>query len=420
MLWTVHLDGGPQRVNHAAVGVGDLIYSFGGYCTGYDYRFNEQIDVHVLNAHTMRWTLVPQQNDDEGIPLKYPLVPFQRYGHTVVAYKERIYIWGGRNDENLCNVLYCFDPKTAKWTRPVVTGCLPGARDGHSACVIGNSMYIFGGFVDEINEFSSDVHTLNLDTMEWTYVQTFGVPPSYRDFHAAVAYEEERMYIFGGRGDKHSPYHSQEETYCHEIVFLDMKTKVWHRPFTAGKVPVGRRSHSMFVYNKLIYVFGGYNGLLDQHFNDLYTFDPRSKLWNLIRANGKAPTARRRQCAIVIGTQMFLFGGTSPRISASTATAVQQQQHQQQQQQQGEAPGPAAAAFHGHAEGQDGGPMPVLPLIDYSDLHVLDFEPTLKTLATMVVLKYQLDISGLPRSFCVDLQMLTQPNSISRPINQAG
>ncbi|XP_068159477.1 kelch domain-containing protein 3 [Drosophila tropicalis] len=409
MLWTVHLDGGPQRVNHGAVGVGDFIYSFGGYCTGYDYRFNEPIDVHVLNVHTLRWSVVPQQVDEDGVQLKYPEVPFQRYGHTVVAYKDRIYIWGGRNDENLCNVLYCFDPKLASWSRPNVSGCLPGARDGHSACVIGNSMFIFGGFVDEINEFSSDVHSLNLDTMEWRYVQTFGVPPSYRDFHAAVAYEQERMYIFGGRGDKHSPYHSQEETYCHEIVYLDMRTKVWHRPFTAGKVPVGRRSHSMFVYNKLIFVFGGYNGLLDQHFNDLYTFDPMTKLWNLIRANGQAPTARRRQCALVTGSKMFLFGGTSPKPSPQTTSQTPDGGQSGTTMAQAQAAAAAAAAASS-----------TVTLIDYSDLHVLDFEPTLKTLATMVVLKHQLDITGLPRSFRADLQMLTQPNSISRPINQAG
>ena len=32
MLWSVHLEGGPRRVNHAAAAVGDRIYSFGGYC----------------------------------------------------------------------------------------------------------------------------------------------------------------------------------------------------------------------------------------------------------------------------------------------------------------------------------------------------------------------------------------------------
>lgn len=381
MRWTVHLDGGPRRVNHAAVCVGDFIFSFGGYCTGDDYRFSESIDVHVLNIQTLRWTLLPQRRDENGTVLKYPEVPFQRYGHTAVAHNDKIYIWGGRNDESLCNVLYCFDPKTLSWSRPPVTGAIPGARDGHSACVIDNCMYIFGGFVEEINEFSCDVHALNFDTMEWRYIQTFGVPPSFRDFHTAE-HIHGRMYIFGGRGDKHSPYHSQEEMYCPEIVYLDLKTKVWHRPSTTGKVPVGRRSHSMFIYNNLIYVFGGYNGLLDQHFNDLYTFDPKANCWNLIKPHGKPPTPRRRQVGIVKGSRLFLFGGTSPYPHA---TAQEQ-------------------AF----------------LIDNNDTNVLDFEPTLKTLAILAVVEHRIDTTWLPRELRLEIKAMTQPNSISRPINHAG
>lgn len=38
-------------------------------------------------------------------------VPYRRYGHTVVAYDGRIYLWGGRNDKyGSSNVLYEFDP----------------------------------------------------------------------------------------------------------------------------------------------------------------------------------------------------------------------------------------------------------------------------------------------------------------------
>lgn len=36
-------------------------------------------------------------------------VPFQRYGHTAVAHDSKIYLWGGRNDKEVCNTLYCFD-----------------------------------------------------------------------------------------------------------------------------------------------------------------------------------------------------------------------------------------------------------------------------------------------------------------------
>ena len=48
--WTVHLEGGPRRVNHAAVSVEDRIYSFGGYCTGEDYDTTRPMDVHVLHT----------------------------------------------------------------------------------------------------------------------------------------------------------------------------------------------------------------------------------------------------------------------------------------------------------------------------------------------------------------------------------
>lgn len=48
--WTIHLEGGPRRVNHAAVAIGDRIYSFGGYCTGEDFDTTRPMDVHVLDT----------------------------------------------------------------------------------------------------------------------------------------------------------------------------------------------------------------------------------------------------------------------------------------------------------------------------------------------------------------------------------
>lgn len=44
--WTIHLDSGPKRVNHAAVCVNGMIYSFGGYCTGENYAVRRDIDIH--------------------------------------------------------------------------------------------------------------------------------------------------------------------------------------------------------------------------------------------------------------------------------------------------------------------------------------------------------------------------------------
>ena len=54
-LWTVHLEGGPRRVNHAAVTIGKLIFSFGGYCTGEDFTVARPMDIHVLNTGSILW-----------------------------------------------------------------------------------------------------------------------------------------------------------------------------------------------------------------------------------------------------------------------------------------------------------------------------------------------------------------------------
>ena len=48
--WIIHKDGGPRRVNHAAAVVGNRIFSFGGYCTGGDYKSRRPIDVFIFNT----------------------------------------------------------------------------------------------------------------------------------------------------------------------------------------------------------------------------------------------------------------------------------------------------------------------------------------------------------------------------------
>uniref|UniRef100_A0A182QQL7 Kelch domain-containing protein 3 n=1 Tax=Anopheles farauti TaxID=69004 RepID=A0A182QQL7_9DIPT len=375
MHWIVNLDGGPRRVNHASVAVGDFIYSFGGYCTGEDYHSHSAIDVHVLNTHNMRWSPIPAAEDENGVPCKYPEVPFQRYGHTAVTFEQNVYLWGGRNDEIVCDILFCFDTRTRKWSKPSVTGTVPGARDGHSACIYGERMYIFGGFEESVDKFSCDVYYLDLRTMQWTYVNTDGEPPSYRDFHSATIVNH-RMYVFGGRSDAVAPYHSQEEIYCPNIKYLDLRTDRWHTPKTTGEIPVGRRSHSAFTYNNKIYIFAGYNGNLDKHFNDLYCFDPEQNVWRLVTPLGQAPRARRRQSCLVIGKRMYLFGGTCPTINADPSS------------------------------------------FDYSDTHVLDFQPSLCTLAIIKVLEYKLDTSSLPQDIRIEMRNMSTPNKIGRSLNK--
>ena len=61
--WTVHLEGGPRRVNHAAVPIDDKIFSFGGYCTGEDYETRLPMDIHVLDTSKQGCPLLKDKFD---------------------------------------------------------------------------------------------------------------------------------------------------------------------------------------------------------------------------------------------------------------------------------------------------------------------------------------------------------------------
>ena len=167
---------------------------------------------YFLIAVTYRWRLLPPTKNESSILKKighpdsvqvdgsHQAIPFQRYGHTVVAYGHYVYLWGGRNDENACKTLYRYDTKAHRWEKPDVSGQVPGARDGHSAVVIRNQMFIFGGYEEEVGLFSQDVYSLNLNTLIWSFIPASGAAPSFRDFHTATVYLDRFMFIFGGRG----------------------------------------------------------------------------------------------------------------------------------------------------------------------------------------------------------------------------
>ncbi|CAL8080714.1 unnamed protein product [Orchesella dallaii] len=338
MHWTVHIEGGPKRVNHAAVVVGHTIYSFGGYCTDENYSIQRPIDVHILQP--------------------------------------------GRNDQTACRVLYRFDTKTLAWSKPEVSGSVPGARDGHSAVIIRHKMYIFGGYEEEIGLFSQDVYALDLNTLEWTFVPAAGTPPFFRDFHTATVYLDRYMLIFGGRGDQHGPFHTRSEKYCNVLVYFDCERQEWVRPKTMGAIPVGRRSHSAFMHGGFLYVGFGYNGLTDEHFNDFYRYDPETGEWKALTPFGNGPKPRRRQGCVTLDNRVYFFGGTSPMPTDNSVA-------------------------------EDTDMNEETNLIDHDDMFILDMDPSLKTLCLLKTIEAKLDTSGLPLDLMQEIAWMKMPNKIS-------
>ncbi|XP_005100518.1 kelch domain-containing protein 3 [Aplysia californica] len=377
VMWTIHIEGGPKRVNHAAVAIGERIFSFGGYCSGEDYNKTRPIDIHMLNTVTLRWTLLPLPTTEEELAL----VPYQRYGHTTVEYEGNAYLWGGRNDSTgACNKLYRFDGVTYTWDMPEVSGPIPEARDGHSACIIHQRMYIFAGYEEFTDRFSNDMNYLNLVTFQWVPVVVNSKPARWRDFHTATPVGT-TMFVFGGRCDEGGDQFTNNEIYCNKVMAFDTTSDTWLRPTPPPPgAPAGRRSHSAFEYNGAIYVFGGYNGLRETHFNDLHRLDLSTMQWTELEVPGKCPSPRRRQCACVVGSKVYFFGGTSPKSPDKGAPLRQTDSD----------------------------------LIDRSDLFVLDFEPSLKTLSSLVILEHNLDRTYLPRELRVELSIMSSESTVNR------
>ena len=123
-------------------------------------------------------------------------------------------------------------------------------------------------------------------------------------------------------------------------------------------------------------VFGGYNQLVDEYFSDLLVFDVKACTWSNVVAPGPSPSPRRRHgCCLIDERRMLVYGGTNQGL-ADVVVALDE------------------------------------PEDDYDDLadaYVLNFEPTLKELCLLAVVRNRLDYSHVPKtSLQVALRSLTQ------------
>lgn len=73
-------------------------------------------------------------------------------------------------------------------------------RQFHTASVIDNHMYVFGG--GDGKSWLNDLLIFDLVNLEWSGpIKTSGIVPAGRLQHSAISFEK-RIYIFGGEPDQ--------------------------------------------------------------------------------------------------------------------------------------------------------------------------------------------------------------------------
>nr|KAF6373819.1 host cell factor C2 [Pipistrellus kuhlii] len=176
-----------------------------------------------------------------SIPVTKGTVPSPRESHTAVIYckkdsgSPKMYVFGGMCGARLDD-LWQLDLETMSWSKPETKGTVPLPRSLHTANVIGNKMYIFGGWVPQKGEnieasphdcewkCTSSFSYLNLDTAEWTTLVSDSQEdkknsrPRPRAGHCAVAIGT-RLYFWSGRDGYKKALNSQ--VCCKDLWYLD-------------------------------------------------------------------------------------------------------------------------------------------------------------------------------------------------------
>ncbi|CAL8328301.1 unnamed protein product [Boreogadus saida] len=165
------------RIAHSFTLVGNRCYLFGGLVND-----SEEPNGNIPRYMDDFYQLDLQPSSGArcwSIPETKGGRPAARESHTAVAYAGRgspkLFIFGGMQGRRLDD-LWQLDLDSMVWSSPLTKGPRPLARSLHSANIMGNKMFIFGGWVPYSEPAktkgaewicTNSLHALNLDTMSW-------------------------------------------------------------------------------------------------------------------------------------------------------------------------------------------------------------------------------------------------------------
>jgi N-acetylneuraminic acid mutarotase len=188
----------PPRNGHTATAIGGEIFVFGGWDQTQYFADLWSFDVSALYLNnSVDWVFT------------YNFGPSPRNGHSMVAYGGDLYMFGGFwHNISYGTYVDCFDEPCLwyndmwvytvmgdKWTQIFPGGELPVPRYGHTATVIGENMYVFGGNSQEA--LLNDMWAYSFPFNVWQQLKPSGSAPTPRYSALAVSIGE-AVYIYGG------------------------------------------------------------------------------------------------------------------------------------------------------------------------------------------------------------------------------
>eukprot|EP00039_Didymoeca_costata_P008062 m.107445 g.107445 ORF g.107445 m.107445 type:complete len:526 (-) comp13930_c0_seq1:1411-2988(-) len=276
----------------------------------------EHTPLHPIEPGYLRISLSSAQRSE------HMRSPCARSGHIAVidAKKQYMYVYGGfarfHSREVTFQQLWRFNLLSRSWTYIPTVNEGPETCCSQSAVLIGSDLVTFGGTgVPFALVNSNEIHVCSLGDKQptWNTIEISGPKPSRR-FGQSLTYDKERNALWICAG-------TDGFNFVMDVWKLDIETKTWHEA-TAGilpndDVPRGRYRHETILDgDKLLVIGGGWpNPSIGTFMNAIDAFDVSKSCWISVPTQpdpttNEYPEARRSHSVSVIGRHMYIFGGT--------------------------------------------------------------------------------------------------------------
>ena len=136
--------------------------------------------------------------------------PTKIKNHTANLYtwddgRQEIYLFGGYDGRKNHNDIHILDCNTLLWSKPKVNGDVPEGRNGHTATLAQDSLYIQGGWLGRGPLAANDIHVFDILSKTWIPSDFEGEPPGPCNMHTSN-YLDHKKSIFVFRGGDGKDY----------------------------------------------------------------------------------------------------------------------------------------------------------------------------------------------------------------------
>lgn len=221
--------------------------------------------------------------------------PHRRSGAASVVVGDSLYLFGGYGGDGRLDDSWMYNWEKRTWKRLEYTTPSPGERENNGIVEHDGKLYLFGGYNG--SEWLNDFHEFDIETRAWREIKPEGDAPASRFGYVSMTHGDVFL-LFGGYDGS---------AWLNDLYEFTFSTETWRRVDPTGSIPSIRSCPAWTKHGTSVFVFGGYDGL--QRMNDFYEFRLDTYHWELIATSGTPPSPRYFHSCAYYGNSFYVFGG---------------------------------------------------------------------------------------------------------------